>query len=462
MKTSVENLSKSLRRAFFSGQSLAGGFAMTVFLSFALPAQAVLVDAGTLYLELNDAVSQVRWGDRPGGEDDVIQPLRVVKKCEVDGPVAGDPDLVSLLGSGNVGLSFSSLGVASSKGVGCGRLESRIGGQQVNQSLTVGFSSALDSIKAIEVSLDLELKGDVDATLITSLDGTQTGVWSLLSGGNVAGATGCDAVNGEICEPGDVNILCPSSSDSGSDNAGSDNCGVVLNVEADTVFIQALDGELGLEGGGDGGTQASQFDLAIEFEGELDCLDNVSIVPTDPSDSYNLTLRRLTNLDGSTCELIPYDLNFDGKLITFEKLDLGQLIAHDIIVQFDDESIPTPACYPYCTDLGLVPSTVQQFSGALAEIPIPACIGTPVYYSTGEASDPDTGEDLVGQLKIIEPPAGDWVDLEPTLPGLQHGCWYDQEIDLLGPDPETVGNIIIRVFQKIYLIGDWAARRGIQ
>ena len=317
-------------------------------------------------------------------------------------------------------------------------------------------------MKAIEVSLDLELKGNVVATLITSLDGTQTGAWSVLSGSNASGVLGCDAVNGEICETTDVNILCPSSSDSGSDNAGSDNCRVVLNVEADTVFIQALDGELGLEGGGDGGTQASQFDLAVEFEGELNCLENVTVVPTDPSDAYNLSIRRLTNLDGSQCDLIPYDLEFDGQLITFEKLDLGQLIAHDINVQFDDESVPTPACYPTCTDLGLIPSTLQQFSGAPAEIPIPACTGTPVFYNLAEAFDPDTGEDLVGQLRIITPPVGGWVDLEPSQPGLQHGCWYDQDIELLGADPDIPGNILIRVAQKIYLIGDWAARRGIR
>jgi hypothetical protein len=462
VKTSVENLLQTLRCICFPGRSLASGFALTACLTFTLPAQAVLVDAGILYLELNDAVSQVRWGNRKGDEADVIQPLRVVRKCEVDEQLAGDADLVSLAGSGDLGLSFNSLGVASSKGVGCGRLESRLGGQQVNQSLTLAFSSALASVKAIEVSLDLELKGDVEATLITSLDGMQTGAWSLLSGSNAVAAVGCDAANGEICEATDVNIICLSSSDSGSDNAGSDNCAVVLNVEADTVFIQALEGELGLEGGGDSGTQPSQFDLAIEYEGELNCLENVTIIPPDPSDSYNLTLRRLTNLDGSQCDLIPYDLDFDGKQINFEKLDLGQLIAHDINVQFDDESIPTPGCYPSCTSLGLIPSTLQQFSGAPAEITIPVCTGTPVYYGLAEAFDPDTGEDLVGELRNITPPSGGWVDLEPSLPGLQHGCWYDQGIDLLGPDPDTTGNIIIRVSQKIYLIGDWAARRGIQ
>ncbi|MCR9259731.1 MAG: hypothetical protein NXH95_08425 [Pseudomonadaceae bacterium] len=434
---------------------------MTAILTLAPQAQAVLIDAGTLYLELNSAVSQVRWGDRPGGEADAIQPLRVVKKCEVDEQNTADPDLIGLVGSGTVGLSFNSLGIASSKGVGCGRLESRLGGQQVNQSLTLGFASALSGVKAIEVNLDLELKGNVEASLITSLDGAQTGAWSLLSGSNAVGSLGCDAVSGEICESSDVNILCPSNSDSGSDNGGTDNCKVVLNVEADTVFIQALDGELGLEGGGDSGTEASQFNLAVEFEGELDCLENVSIVPTDPSDAYNLTIRRLTNLDGSQCDLIPYDLDFDGQLITFEKLDLGQLIAHDINVQFENESVPTPACYPSCTDLGFIPSTLQQFSGAPTEIAIPACTGTPVFYDLAEAFDPDTGEDLVGELKMITPPSGGWVDLEPSLPGLQHGCWYDQDIDLLGPDPETTGNIIIRVGQKIYLIGDWAARRGV-
>ena len=118
MKTSVENLMKALRRVCFSGRTLVSGLGMTVFLSFALPAQAVLVDAGTLYLELNNAASQVRWGDRPGGEADAIQPLRVVKKCEVDEQIASDADLIGLSGSGTVGLSFNSLGIASSKGVG--------------------------------------------------------------------------------------------------------------------------------------------------------------------------------------------------------------------------------------------------------------------------------------------------------------------------------------------------------
>jgi hypothetical protein len=419
---------------------------------------AVTVDQGSLYLELNASTAQFRWGDRPGGALDQIQPLRVKQKCVVEAQQAGDADLVSIGPIGDPGLIFSSLGIASSKGVGCGRLESRIGGTDVDQALNISFGSALTGLKAIEIGLDLELKGDVRGTITTSLGNVQTGTWTLLSGSNAAGQPGCDAVSGEVCEVGDVNILCPSTSDSGADSGGADNCRVTLNVEADAIFLQALDGEFGVEGGGDSGTQPTEFKLVSTFEGELDCLEKVTIGELE--EDYNLVARRLLNLGNSACELIPYNLDFDGTTINFEKLDLGQLVAHDLKAEFDEESIPLPACYPNCVNLAFIPSTLQEFDGGIGEVPIPVCTGTPMYF---DGNDFDSeGAPLDGELKDFVPPAGGWTDLDTSLSGLQHGCWYDQDVVILGPDPADPTRLIIKVNQKIYLIGDWAARRNIQ
>ena len=74
------------------------------------------------------------------------------------------------------------------------------------------------------------------------------------------------------------------------------------------------------------------------------------------------------------------------------------------------------------------------------------CVGTPVYDANGNFS---------GIAELLDnDPSNDSVipDQASSLPGLQYSCYYHQ-------DTRLVANDAVRLFQQLYIVGDFRTYR---
>ena len=237
--------------------SLAGVVGLVVAASLlvipALGDGPITTDVGTLRLQLNSSVDRVIFDPIAPGPD-VVQNLSQTN-CKL-----ASNNLLSITGSTTqvnkqpfAGLKDHRIGVGQ-RGEGTGEPCARIN-QSLGQSLTVQPIGVLDGMAIDYAELDLGFKFDGVATLVLSRGGV------------------------EISDS-PITVECNLLSDCGPDSGGNDNVRVVLDVSEpfDTIVISTdtIGGAVSLEGGL-GGTGDTFFHLVEAFDGEIDCLESVTL-----------------------------------------------------------------------------------------------------------------------------------------------------------------------------------------
>lgn len=215
-------------------------------------------------------------------------------------------------GPGRVGLRQGSIGIIDSgSGESCGQVNA----PSEKLVLTLPGKAATSAV------LDIEVQKDAVVTATMTLGAGPAVVRTLRSGQATVGATG-DFFS---CRPG---------STSSAPNSGvTDNCRWVIDdVLFDRIEFTALQGQFSLEGGGDGAVPVnpiagnpqeptgSAWPTTMTYFAMADginCTDNVTLVGSGMVPT--VTIDRVTDLDGASCTVIPYNLSGGNGEFTFNK-----------------------------------------------------------------------------------------------------------------------------------------------
>ncbi|WP_256842352.1 hypothetical protein [Ornithinimicrobium cryptoxanthini] len=292
------------------------------------------------------------------------------------------------------------------------------------EDLTLSLGDVPD---ALQVALDLELKGDVRVQIVLSHGGVPAGTFEVRSGGGIVPGEGVDGstkapftATATTAEP-IANCL------NGSANSGiNDNCYVTIIPLGpfDAITFKPLSGKMSLEGGGDyGKKKGKDFETVftlVDYDGWLGCDDETNSVTIEGSTVYG-DITRLQNTDGSDCVPKPYNIDVDVEADTLS------------FVPHDNPGAPQPSAYQAMLKFSPAAATMsftslleydQDDDGPLGFEDMPWCIGNPF-------ADPDA----VGSIDTSVIPAGDtW-------------CVVSESTDLVGG-----GNI--RTTWNVVGIGD--------
>lgn len=312
--------------------------------------------------------------------DPITQNIGAPKNCliTVNGPLA------SLSGSDKgPGLKDASIGIRTGgpQGVPCSRVDS-------TEDLTLSLGDVPD---AVEVTLDLELKGDVRANIVLSLDGASVGTFQVRGGGGIVPGEGVD---GTTRLPYAVSLTseatignCRNLSDSGPDSGANDNCRVTIVPSGafNAVTFAPTRGEISLEGGGDyTNMPTTEFDTVftlVDYDGVLGCdVENNSVTIEEGTVYGQIT--RLQNTDGSDCVLKPYNIGIDtgaGTLsfVPHDNDGAEQEAAYAATLKFEPQDADNPFTSTLQYDLDDV-GTAMDWQN------VPWCAGDP--YDTPDAT----------------------------------------------------------------------------
>ena len=286
-----------------------------------------------------------------------------------------DGQLASLTGSDRgPGLVDNAIGISTggAQGVPCSRVDP-------TEDLTLALGAVPD---AAQVSLDLELKGDVNLAMDLSRGGTAVGTFYVRAGGGIVAGEGVD---GSMTAPYTATVTdtapianCRNASDSGPDSGANDNCylTIVPSASFDTVKFRPVSGAISLEGGGDYGNNAASFETVftlVGYDGELGCDETNNSVSIEEGTVFG-EITRLENTDGSACVLKPYNIAVDSAAGTLS------------FVPEDNEGAPQAAAYQgvlmFAPELAANPFQShleydQDDDGPLGFEDMPWCAGDP-------------------------------------------------------------------------------------
>ena len=318
----------------------------------------------------------------------ITQTIGAPKNCliKVAGPLA------SLSGSDQgPGLKDASIGIRSGgpQGVPCSRVDS-----------TEDLSLSLDGVPdAVNVALDLELKGNVKTNIVLSRGGSTVGTFQVRAGGGIVPGQGVD---GSTTFPYSASVTaaapianCRNASDSGPDSGGNDNCRLTIDpgTAFDAVTFQPVSGEISLEGGGDFGLGTANDTLftLVSYDGELGCDTENNSVTIEEGTVYG-QITRLQNTDGSDCVLKPYNLGIDTEagtlsFVPHDNEGAPQLAAYQATLKFEPQDSDNPFTSTLQYD--------QDDDGPLDWQNMPWCAG-----------DPYAVPDAPGSIDIAVIPAG--------------------------------------------------------
>lgn len=251
-------------------------------------------------------------------------------KITVDGPLA----LLSSSDHGP-GMFKKSIGVNSggAQGAPCGQVASP-------EELTLSLGP--DMPVAVQAALDLELTGSHRGTakvdIVLSLGETTVGTYQVRTGKAIERGKGVDSTTKKpytvTAAASDPIVNCHSETgNSGYEN----NCYVTLIPAGpfDAITFQPLKGEMSLEGGGDYGKKANDFETVFTlqgFDGELGCDDDTNTAEIAQGTVFG-EITRLQNTDGSACVAKPYNLSADVEADTLS------------FVPHDNPGTPQPSSY---------------------------------------------------------------------------------------------------------------------
>ncbi len=223
-------------------------------------------DAGYLALQIRSNVITVRQYDTTGAPFGTPQQYAITGRCEVVTSTAASKRLLQLaVSTGKVGVDSNGMGSKLSTNNNCTRADGRI---SVPETFTFTLGTGIPATLRFDAA-ELDLEGKFNARLGWSTD-------------NPANSS---PVGG---------LALASTSDNGPDSGAGDNTKVVIGSEAvntddfTSLTLRALGGEIGVDGGGDGGypeanrnskgTFDSIFHLvsAESFEYTVGCADVVA------------------------------------------------------------------------------------------------------------------------------------------------------------------------------------------
>ncbi len=326
------------------------------------------------------------------------------KSCQlidVNGPLA------ALSGSDyGPGLKDGAIGIKSGNdnGTPCSLVDP-------TEDLTLSLGDVPD---ALQVALDLELKGDVRVQIVLSHGGVPAGTFEVRSGGGIVPGEGVDGstkapftATATTAEP-IANCL------NGSASSGiNDNCYVTIIPLGpfDAITFKPLSGKMSLEGGGDyGKKKGKDFETVftlVDYDGWLGCDDETNSVTIEESTVYG-DITRLQNTDGSECVSKPYNIDVD---VTADTLSF---------VPHDNPGAPQPSAYQatlrFSPETAMIPFASlleydQDDDGPLPFQIMPWCTGDPFAGANGSINTTviPTGDtwcvvsastDLVGEGEI--------------------------------------------------------------
>lgn len=237
--------------------------------------------------------------------------------------VSAEPiiDLSSTGSQSSPGLASDGIGVkatrTSSNGTPCSQVDAA-------ESLRLAAGPALGSRQFSRVRLDLEMTGNAVVKL-TLASSSRTVVYHLQTGTSITAdqtaEAGYDTVAPYLVrsEPGDDVDACASPSNSGPNNAGSDNCQWTVDpgFNFDLITLTTLSGAVSLEGGGDFGNDPA-FDTMLylsntapvanhdSFNTDEDVAAEGNVLDNDTdSEGDTLSATLLTNPSNGTVQLAP-------------------------------------------------------------------------------------------------------------------------------------------------------------
>ncbi len=222
-------------------------------------------DAGYLALQMRSNVITVRQYDTTGAQID-SQQYAINGRCEVETTTAASKRLLQLaVSTGKIGVDSNGMGSKLSTNNNCNRADGRI---SVPETFTVTLGTGIPAALRFDAA-ELDLEGKFNARL----------GWSTDNPANSSPVAG---------------VALASTSDNGPDSGAGDNTKIVIGSEAvntddfTSLTLRALGGEIGVDGGGDGGypeanrnskgTFDSIFHLvsAQSFEYTVGCADVVA------------------------------------------------------------------------------------------------------------------------------------------------------------------------------------------
>jgi hypothetical protein len=390
------------------------------------------------------------------GPDGVVatQSLAPAANCGVN---LGGSELITLAGSttpGTVGPYSAGLASYLSGSIGVKEKKSGTSCYQVNAvtteslklALGTGVAGALgpDAV-ATSAYLDVELKGGVRILATATLKGQPVGKWELQSGSERSTPVTAGAVEFE-CNP---------AADSGADSNVSDNCRWPISGPSwlgddgkvfDTLTLEAKAGSFSLEGGADGAVLPAppytSTPNASIIEIAPDTLNCGASTPTEPAagDTPSVSVFRLQNANGLTCDLIPYALENGPNLARFLKALDSQTSAQFI---WDIRGPVTKAPQdPHSTDIPItVDYETPDANGNSPLVTLGYC-PNPTYTSDGrfagytDAQIAALGED------------------QDDYPGIQYACLISRTAKAIAGTTNTM-----QVNDLVYVYGDATMRR---
>jgi hypothetical protein len=267
-----------------------------------------------------------------------------------------------------------------------------------------------------------------------------------------------------------VSVVQAGRPDGGADSGNTDDGFWVFdaplhNVEVFEILTNADGGQgkLSLKGGGEFPTPAANRSewTVFEVDGLLACGDGFSCVGDDDCTATGgVTGNRTSTGTGDVCTaLIPFDLAFDGRELTFNYLDLGQNagIALDVAWETEAARFPiAPTILSYDLDGVSCGSGSCSNDGTTCEadadcgagntclvpvtgscIPLGMCVGTPVRRCSHDASlgcreDADCGAGNACRLADLVAPDGGFPDLVSSSAAVEYGCVCEEDVLYLG------------------------------
>lgn len=313
--------------ALLSGAVGVGGMTVDAIETVGPQTLNIYKDAGHLALQMRSNVITVRQYDTSGAQID-SQQYAINGRCEVSTATAPERRLLQLaVSAGKVGVDSNGLGSKLSTNNTCNRADGRI---SVPETFTFTIGTGIAALRFDGAELDLE--GKFNARL----------GWTTSNPANASPGGG---------------IALASTSDNGPDSGAGDNTKIVIGSEAvntddfTSLTLLALAGEIGVNGGGDGGYPAANlnskgtFDSifhlvsAQSFEYTVGCADVVQadnaldgINSTDTADSLDSLVKsiryvRFPNKGETACPAAADDLEIGVEV---------QAKQYDTLTKLDD------------------------------------------------------------------------------------------------------------------------------
>ena len=200
-------------------------------------------DAGYLALQIRNNVITVRQYDTNGAQID-SQQYAISGRCEVVTTTATSKRLLQLaVSTGKIGVDSNGMGSKLSTNNNCTRADGRI---SVPETFTVTLGTGIAATLRFDAA-ELDLEGKFNARL----------GWSTDNPANYSPVAG---------------VALASTSDNGPDSGAGDNTKIVIGSEAintddfTSLTLRALGGEIGVDGGGDGGYPEANLNSKGTFD----------------------------------------------------------------------------------------------------------------------------------------------------------------------------------------------------